>query len=538
MFKLTIQIGDRLCCSFGQDILDSLFSVIESNGTQQRYLRQLSHFILALCYVCAHTLVLFYQVITLNVSINSHNNALLTLLISNQFVEIKGSVFKKFEKENLFQLSCSDMVERFQLSVFLMIITMRNLAELGVDRLSEMLQNFDMSMLYSQLISLPTELSHLFLETVPDTFYSAVTTPFTWTLDVGTYMGLFDALIYPALIVFGTEIIVDWLKHAFITKFNQIRPSVYARYLDILCKDVVFGRHATATMDALPPVPQNNLNMSDHSAVVARRIGFASIPLACLVIRVVLQTSASLVPTCDIYSSTFLSGIGCLFNITLLICAVYTILLIAKCVCGITLIRYSKRRYAAMRIRANQQKFEASLAKKVQQKKDSTHIKSIAEASFVSLPTSPMSLHSFMAGEQEVDELMPLEIPMLDSDLVLPALSTPTHSRVSALTIQSRSRGNSDVVDTERYGGGAADKSQQRQATSNISSRRTSVLPVEVMLMREKADDEFKVQIPQNDGRLAKDEQDLIGSIKISNAEGPASLETIDRYTLFKGRIP
>ena len=52
-------------------------------------------------------MVLFYQVMTLNVSVNSYNNALLTLLLSNQFVEIKGSVFKKFEKENLFQLSCA-----------------------------------------------------------------------------------------------------------------------------------------------------------------------------------------------------------------------------------------------------------------------------------------------------------------------------------------------------------------------------------------------------------------------------------------------
>lgn len=58
-------------------------------------------------YLVAHTLVLFYQLVTLNVVFNSYSNALLTLLLSNQFVEIKGSVFKKFEKENLFQLTCA-----------------------------------------------------------------------------------------------------------------------------------------------------------------------------------------------------------------------------------------------------------------------------------------------------------------------------------------------------------------------------------------------------------------------------------------------
>ena len=66
-----------------------------------------THLIVSLFYVFAHSMCLFYQVMTLNVAINSYNNALLTLLVSNQFVEIKGSVFKKFEKENLFQLSCS-----------------------------------------------------------------------------------------------------------------------------------------------------------------------------------------------------------------------------------------------------------------------------------------------------------------------------------------------------------------------------------------------------------------------------------------------
>ena len=55
----------------------------------------------------AHALVMVYQLISLNVAINSYDHALLTLLVSNQFVEIKGSVFKKFEKDNLFQITCA-----------------------------------------------------------------------------------------------------------------------------------------------------------------------------------------------------------------------------------------------------------------------------------------------------------------------------------------------------------------------------------------------------------------------------------------------
>ena len=59
--------------------------------------------------VVSHALVMVYQLLCLNVAINSYDNALLSLLISNQFVEIKGSVFKKFEKDNLFQITCAGM---------------------------------------------------------------------------------------------------------------------------------------------------------------------------------------------------------------------------------------------------------------------------------------------------------------------------------------------------------------------------------------------------------------------------------------------
>lgn len=45
----------------------------------------------------------------------------------------------------------------------------------------------------------------------------------------------------PVLTVMVSEMLVDWLKHAFITKFNHIRPSVYERYTDVLCRDLASG---------------------------------------------------------------------------------------------------------------------------------------------------------------------------------------------------------------------------------------------------------------------------------------------------------
>jgi hypothetical protein len=39
--------------------------------------------------------------------------------------------------------------------------------------------------------------------------------------------------------------IVDWLKHAFITKFNHVRASVYGRFTDVLAKDVLLAGSMT-----------------------------------------------------------------------------------------------------------------------------------------------------------------------------------------------------------------------------------------------------------------------------------------------------
>jgi hypothetical protein len=56
--------------------------------------------------------------------------------------------------------------------------------------------------------------------------------------------------------VLCSEMLVDWLKHAFITKFNHIRPSVYERYIDVLCRDLAsgsaIGRRSARKVPGLP----------------------------------------------------------------------------------------------------------------------------------------------------------------------------------------------------------------------------------------------------------------------------------------------
>ncbi|KAI5778391.1 eukaryotic membrane protein family-domain-containing protein [Geopyxis carbonaria] len=233
-----LDFSDRLAASLGVDIFECLFSKDSlerrPNGRSKVW-RPLGFLLLALSYNIIHSIILFYQVITLNVAVNSYSNALLTLLLSVQFVEIKATVFKRFDKENLFQLTLADVVERFQLLLMLVIIASRNLVEMGVWSLSP--DSTSSSILPKSFTFFPK-----------------------WT---GQLMG-------PFFMVIGSEMLVDWLKHAYITKFNNVRPIVYERFLDVQCKDY----HSHAYRD------QN----------LTRRLGLPVLPLACLFIRATIQT--------------------------------------------------------------------------------------------------------------------------------------------------------------------------------------------------------------------------------------------------------
>jgi hypothetical protein len=208
-------------------------------------------FLLSLIYNVIHATTLFYQVITLNVAVNSYSNSLVTLLLSNQFVEIKGTVFKRIEKQNLFQLFCADVVERFQLWLMLVIIGLRNIVELG-----------GLSILPS-----PGSISGT-VEAVKNT-----TLPFRTSIIPAAFRILptwSGEVLSPFLVVLGSELLVDWIKHCYVGKFNNIYPRIYARFLDVLSKD--YYTHAF--------VDQN----------LTKRLGLPVLPLACLFIRAGMQT--------------------------------------------------------------------------------------------------------------------------------------------------------------------------------------------------------------------------------------------------------
>ena len=63
------------------------------------------------------------------------------------------------------------------------------------------------------------------------------------------------------MLVLVSEMIVDWIKHAFITKFNDISPDVYRKYRAILSKDLATSRHGNVSK-------QGKLSWHSHSGTL------------------------------------------------------------------------------------------------------------------------------------------------------------------------------------------------------------------------------------------------------------------------------
>ncbi|EOY01334.1 Tapt1/CMV receptor, putative isoform 1 [Theobroma cacao] len=184
-----LEIFDKLCQSFGGDVLETLFYSAEglANCSPEKMRFWIRRFVLdqalAMAFSILHSFILLAQAITLSTCIVAHNNALFALLVSNNFAEIKSNVFKRFSKDNIHSLVYSDSVERFHISAFLLFILAQNILEAE-----------------------------------------------------GPW---FESFLYNALVVFVCEMLIDIIKHSFLAKFNGIKPIAYSEFLEDLCKQTL-----------------------------------------------------------------------------------------------------------------------------------------------------------------------------------------------------------------------------------------------------------------------------------------------------------
>lgn len=297
-----IEIFDRLCSSFGVDMLDSLGWTTASavSFISSRQYRRTAHqspsshaiqtfilltrvlfdYIFALAYVVVHAGLLLTWVVTLNVCINTKNNALLTLLVSNNFVELKGHAFKSYKIPNIFQIACADGVERFQLTTFLALMMVESDGSKSVLK--------------------------------------------TW------------------MIVYMCEIIVDWVKHAFMLKFNRISHRVYRQFGLVVSQGIIasFTTNTNTENSGFSEHQQSRQQQHHQSHIlhgkyadvvrsvggsaISKRIGFVSLPLAALVLRMIFSSIVRL---------PFIAG------------GIFWLILLAlECVVGICVVGHAWRR--------------------------------------------------------------------------------------------------------------------------------------------------------------------------------------------------
>ncbi|EFC49106.1 DUF747 domain-containing protein [Naegleria gruberi] len=268
-----LDVFDKLCSSFG---LDSQIALLYSSkqfvngilndrsGSWKEFGHMTVMFIFHMIYLYVHSIVQLIRIVTLNAALNSSNYTLLTMIISTNFVELKGSVFKRFTKENLFQLASSDVVERFEIFWFTILIFVQNTLRTIVDSTSGPVEGVDLndfetmtnlegsSSLFSFLDDKLEEFGHIFI------------------------------------FMICAEILVDTLKHTFVSKFNSIHPSTFRMYTLKLCDDLISHSDSAKKSETTSVVVSSFFHNTNRSKV-ARRLGFLEGPLITHTLRMIME---------------------------------------------------------------------------------------------------------------------------------------------------------------------------------------------------------------------------------------------------------
>lgn len=128
-------------------------------------------------------LILFTEFVLIRISMNKMGD-LLGLLISNQFIDIKGTIFRKVNKKLIAEIFENDARKRFQLTMFVCMLIAANIRE--------------MIMFKVEYVMLP-------------------------------------------LIVILFKIGVDWVKHVFLCRYNDVDMAVYGCFEKVEKRDVSLG---------------------------------------------------------------------------------------------------------------------------------------------------------------------------------------------------------------------------------------------------------------------------------------------------------
>jgi Eukaryotic membrane protein family len=120
-------------------------------------------------YTWIHALLLTLEMFTLHVALTSSDDSVFSFLFYNNFAELKITVFKKVDVAGLYQYACNDGVERLQLCIYMI---------------------------------------NILLATSQDT----------------------SVIVKYIVIIFLSEMLIDSIKHFFITRLNRLRSDLYTDF--------------------------------------------------------------------------------------------------------------------------------------------------------------------------------------------------------------------------------------------------------------------------------------------------------------------
>ncbi|GFE54774.1 hypothetical protein BaOVIS_021780 [Babesia ovis] len=194
------------------------------------YMELFLRYVLVLVYVTFHAFMHLIRVLILNIAINSSDSAMFLLMVTNNFAEIKSTVFKKYNDTSLFTIVATDAVERF----------------------------------------------HFYLDGII-VFFKMCTVQSPWN----SYLKLSRWLTKTLVL----EVLIDYFKHGFLLKFNKIGGEIFKRYTEVLMGDVLLSRcqrhlHGLVKFDFR--VICKGAYSFPH--IQSRRLGFMPSPILALII--------------------------------------------------------------------------------------------------------------------------------------------------------------------------------------------------------------------------------------------------------------
>ena len=219
-----MEIIERLVRSWGNDLVDGMIrrAVISSDRWSMMSLGV--NWVVVLIYTIIHSIIHFWRVMLISVAILA--NDMLIVLVTNNFNELKGTVFKKNEPRSVYPVLTSDVVERLYLFIDVALMLFR-----------------------------------------------MTTSPQRSKIPFG------EVSIWIAVMI-GLEIITDWMKFLCLSKFNSIENGTYWHYHSIHREDIINSRNVE--MNPIPPLVQKGYVSASH--LPARRMNFMPTPLAVLIL--------------------------------------------------------------------------------------------------------------------------------------------------------------------------------------------------------------------------------------------------------------